>query len=345
MPIPKSSLAALILLLLIILLLLGYFADDDEPQPDFSGDYCVTIEGMLPFPMHIHQNGTHVSFTLNLTSGETIQGTGTVNGQNMNLSANTPDGMVTMELSFAADGMSFDGKYSVTGDNPQDGMVSGVRGKCEYNLPDISQINLNPSDTFVVALSELGNRVDGVAPMPGVTSGCYHNGAHVVFAQTTQTETVDIIAPLDGIISLVDECFNYADGLRDQYKIHMAYAQKQRALFELELALEPMAGRLCSDGDPDYFTAHISVTPGEQVTKGQKIGEMLMVAGHQAHIHMNSRHEGNFICPDIFNSTVIDTIDDYYNGIPDTCNGTPYGNIASGTICYAPGPGESHGDY
>jgi hypothetical protein len=344
MTMPKSLLAALILLLLIILLLLGYFADD-EPQPDFSGDYCVTIEGMLPFPMRIDHNGTNVSFTLNPTSGETIQGTGTVNGQIMNLSASMPDGMVTMALSFAADGMSFDGTYSVTGDHPQQGLVSGVRGECEYNLPDISQINQNPSDTFVVALSELGNRVDGVAPMPGTNSSCYHNGAHVVFAQTTQTETLDIVAPVDGIISLVDECFNYANGLRDQYKIHMAYAQKQGAFFELELALEPMAGRLCSDGDPDYFAPYIHVVPGEEVNKGQKIGEMVLVAGHQAHIHMNSRHQGNFICPDFFNSTVIDTIDDFYNGIPDTCNGTPFGNIATGTICYAPGAGESHGDY
>ncbi|WP_455208368.1 hypothetical protein [Kaarinaea lacus] len=342
---PKSLLAALVLIILIILLLLGYCTGNGEPQPDFSGDYCVTIEGMLPFPMRIDQTNSAVSFTLNVGSAEAIEGTGTVSGQQMNLAAPTPDGDVTITLLFAADGKSFTGTYDMTGDHPQHGILGGVRGECEIDLPDISQINAAPTDTFVVALSELGNRVDGVAPMPGTNSTCYHNGAHVVFAQTTALETVDIIAPVDGIISLVDKCFVYADGLRDQYKIHMAYAKKDGALFELEFALEPMAGLLCSSGSPDYYAPYIQVATGDHVTKGQKIGEMVLVPGHQAHIHMNSRHQGIFLCPDIFNSTVIDTIDNYYNSVPDTCNGTPYGSIATGTICYAPGPGESHGDY
>ena len=345
MKMPQSLLAALLLIILIILLLLGYCTDNGDQQPDFSGDYCVTIEEIMPFPMHIDQNGNNVSFTLNVSGGEIIQGTGTVNGQQMNLAATTAEGDVTIDLIFAIDGMSFTGTYSVTGDNPQQGTLTGVRGECEINLPDVSQINQTPTDIFVVPLSELGNLVYGVAPMPGANSGCYHNGAHVVFTQTSQLETVDIIAPVDGIVSLVDKCFTYAGGLRDQYKIHMAYAQTDGAIFELEMGLEPMAGLLCSNGNPDYFSPYILVEPGDQVTKGQKIGEMVLIAGHQAHIHMNSKHQNNFMCPDIFNNTVIDTIDDYYNGIPDTCNGTPYGSIATGTICYAPGPGESHSDY
>lgn len=342
---PKSLLAALILIILIILILLGYCTGQQEPQPDFSGDYCVTIEGMLPFPMRIDQTNGNVAFTINVGSAEAIDGTGTASGQQMNLSATTPDGDLTITLTFAADGMSFTGTYEMAGDHPQHGTLSGVRGECEIDLPDISQINTSPTDTFVVALSELGNLVAGVAPMPGSVSTCYHNGAHVVFSQTSTLETVDIIAPVDGIISLVNKCFVYAGGVRDQYKIHMAYAQKEGALFELELALEPMAGLLCSEGNPDYYAPYIQVAPGEHVTKGQKIGEMVLVPGYQAHIHMNSRHQGNFLCPDIFNSTVIDTIDNYYNSVPDTCNGTPYGSIATGTICYAPGPGESHADY
>ena len=58
--------------------------------------------------MHIEQNGTDVTFTLTV-GGETIQGTGSVSGQQMNLSAATSDGAVTMALPFAADGMSFTG--------------------------------------------------------------------------------------------------------------------------------------------------------------------------------------------------------------------------------------------
>ena len=342
---PKYLLAALLLIILIILLLLGYCTELEEPQQDFSGDYCVTIEGMLPFPMHIEQTDSNVSFTLNVGSAEAIEGTGTVSGQQMNLAATTPDGDLTISLIFATDGMSFTGNYEMTGDHPQHGTLTGVRGECAIDLPDISQINASPTNTFIVALSELGNLVDGVAPMPGANSTCYHNGAHVVFAQTSTPETVDIIAPVDGIISLVDKCFVYADGLRDQYKIHMAYAQKEGALFELELAIEPMAGLLCSSGNPDYYAPYIQVAVGEHVTKGQKIGEMLLMPGFQAHIHMNSRHQGNFLCPDIFNSSIIDTIDNYYDSVPDTCNGTPYGSIATGTICYAPGPGESHSNF
>ncbi|WP_455222730.1 hypothetical protein [Kaarinaea lacus] len=341
----KSLIAALILIILVILLLLGYFTRNGEPQPDFSGNYCVTIEGMLPFPMRIEQTDSAVTFSLRAGSGETFQGTGGVSGQQMNLAATTPDGDLTIILTFAGDGMTFSGTYEMTGDHPQHGILTGVHGTCEIDLPDISQITASPTDTFVVALSELGNLVDGVAPMPGSNSTCYHNGAHVVFAQTSELETVDIIAPVDGIISLVDKCFVYADGLRDQYKIHMAYAQKNGDLFELELAIEPMAGHLCSNGSHDYYAPYIQVAVGDNVTKGQKIGEMLLVPGFQGHIHMNSRYQGNFLCPDIFNSTIIDTIDNYYNGVPDTCNGTPYGSIASGTICYAPGPGESHSDY
>lgn len=342
---PKGFIVGLLLLILIILILLGYCAQQEEPQPDFSGNYCVTIPEMLPFPMRIEQTNSAVTFSLRAGSGETIHGTGTVSGQQMNLTATTPDGDLTITLTFAADGMSFTGTYEMTGDQPQHGTLSGVRGECAIDLPDISEINASPTDTFIVSLSELGNLVDGVAPMPGSNSTCYHNGAHVVFAQTSTPETVDIIAPVDGIISLVDKCFVYADGLRDQYKIHMAYAQKNGDLFELELAIEPMAGRLCSNGSSDYYAPHIQVSPNEHVTRGQKIGEMLLVPGFQGHIHMNSRHLGTFLCPDIFNSSVIDTIDNYYNSVPDTCNGAPYGSIAAGTICYAPGPGESHSDY
>jgi hypothetical protein len=316
-------------------------------QADYSGTYCLYLNGdIIGKPMVIDQSQSEVTFAITMDGSETLEGTGTVSGNTMTLTAEIPEGgEARINITFSEDGQGFSGTYETTGENPDQGSLTGEKGECVVDLPDISEINAAKSDTFIVPLAELGVKVQGVAPMPGLNSGCYHNGAHVVFTKTASRQTVEIIAPLDGVITLVDKCFTYADGARDQYKIHMAYAQKGGSIFELELAIEPMAGLLCRSGDPDYFSSYIFVEEGDRVVKGQTIGEMVLEPGFQAHIHCNSRYQGEFLCPDIFNADVIDYIDDYYDGIPDTCNGTPYSDIAVGTICYKPKLGESHDDY
>lgn len=214
------------------------------------------------------------------------------------------------------------------------------------NLPDITAINTSPSDTFLTSLAEFvpSGLVEGVEPMPGSNSppSCYHPGAHVVFTSSSTRQTVNIYAPLDGVITNVDKCFP-TDGIYSdqQYKIHMAYAQRDGDVFELELGMEPMAGKLC-DGDADYFSPYIFVIYGEEVHKGQLIGSMVLEPGHQAHIHFNSKYRGVFMCPDIFNSSVINQIDDHYLG---SCEGNDYSSVSVGTICYLPGSGESNGDF
>lgn len=325
----------------------GCGGDNGGGQADYSGTYCLYLNNdVIGKPMVIDQSDGEVTFAITMDGSETIEGAGTVSGNAMTLTAEIPEGgEARINITFSEDGQRFSGTYETTGENPDQGTVTGEKGECVVDLPDISEINAAKSGTFIVPLAELGGKVQGVAPMPGLNSGCYHNGAHVVFTETASRQTVDIIAPLDGVITLVDKCFTYANGARDQYKIHMAYAHKEGSIFELELAIEPMAGLLCSSGDPDYFSAYIFVEEGDRVVKGQTIGEMVLEPGFQAHIHCNSRYQGEFLCPDIFNADVIDYIDDYYGGIPDTCNGTPYSDIAVGTICYEPELGESHDDY
>jgi hypothetical protein len=182
-------------------------------------------------------------------------------------------------------------------------------------------------------------------PMPGNDSGCYHPGAHVEFPSIPSTgtrEVVDVIAPFDGVITNADKCFptegTYSN---QQYKIHMAYALRNGDVFELEIGLEPMAGNLC-DGDPDYFSPYIDVVEGQEVTKGQKLGEMVLEPGFKSHIHFNSKFQDNFMCPDFFTTNVIDQIDGYYMG---SCNADAFSAVAAGTICYMPASGESHADY
>jgi hypothetical protein len=212
-----------------------------------------------------------------------------------------------------------------------------------YNLPDVSSINANPSDTFIVPLTDFGGLVEGVMPMPGTDSGaCYHPGAHVEFPSTGTREVVDIIAPFDGVITMVVKCFP-TEGVygNQQYKIHMAYALRNGDAFLLEIGLEPMAGNLC-DGDPDYFSPYILVAEGEEVTKGQKLGEMVLEPGFKSHIHFNSKFQDTFMCPDFFTADVIDQIDDYYTG---SCNGNALSVVAAGTMCYLPAFGESNTHY
>jgi hypothetical protein len=220
------------------------------------------------------------------------------------------------------------------GDGGGDGYPAPV-----YNLPDISHINANPSDTFIVPLTDFGGLVEGVMPMPGTDSGaCYHPGAHVEFPSTSTREVVDIIAPFDGVITGVHKCYP-TEGVYDnqQYKIHMAYALRNGDVFELEIGLEPMAGNLC-DSNQDYFMPYILVAEGDEVTKGDKLGEMVLEPGFKSHIHFNSKFQGIFMCPDFFTTDVIDQIDGYYMG---SCNG----NALTGTMCYLPASGESNTHY
>lgn len=320
---------------------------------DYAGSYCVYPENTAPTTMVLTQHGTRIDFELALDP-EIVRGSGSVSDHTMRLSAKFSGGRLALTLYFAADRTQFSGRYEIEGPKPRTGTLRGHRGECVLPLPDIRAFKR--SDRFVVAPDELGTRVLGVAPMPGCCSCCYHNGAHVVFAPAASRDAVPILAPVDGIVTLVDPCFRYGDDEPlDQYKIHLAYAKKDGRVFELEFAIEPMAGVRCSDGDPDYFQPYIYVTPGQRVHRGDELGAMVRIPGFQGHIHLNSKYRGRFLCPDIFTADVIDRIDDYYGPprrcgrpdgtIPETCNGTPFSEIACGTICYRPRTGESHDDY
>jgi hypothetical protein len=264
-----------------------------------------------------------------------------INGYVKNLSYLGLIGVIALGIMTIVGTGGGDGDDGGTGDgNGGDGGGNGYPAPV-YNLPDVSNINANPSDTFIVPLTDFGGLVEGVVPMPGNDSSCYHPGAHVEFPSTGTREVVDIIAPFNGVITMVVKCFPEGVSTNQQYKIHMAYALHNGDVFELEIGLEPMAGNLC-DSNPDYFAPYILVAEGDEVTKGDKLGEMVLEPGFKSHIHFNSKFRGTFMCPDFFTLGVIDQIDDYYVG---NCGGDAFNAVATGTMCYLPASGESHAHY
>lgn len=211
-------------------------------------------------------------------------------------------------------------------------------------LPTISDFMLNQSDTFIVDTSLLGTEVEGVMPMPGSNSGCYHPGAHVDFTiPSSGTSTVDVYSPVDGVVTSVQDCY---EGVNDQYKIFIAYAKSGDDVFELLFGFEPMAGSKCQD-NPTEFTQYIFVEEGETVTKGQKIAEMISYSSDTvgSHIHFNTGFNNNFVCPDIFKQSVVNTLDDHYIDSASSCRGQSFIDIAQETLCYQPSLNESHSDY
>lgn len=211
-------------------------------------------------------------------------------------------------------------------------------------LPNISDFLLAKSDTFIVDTSLLGSEVEGVMPMPGSNSGCYHPGAHVDFTiPESGTSTVDVYSPVDGIVTSVQDCY---EGVNDQYKIFIAYAKNGEQLFEFLYGFEPMAGTKCQD-NPSEFSQYIFVEEGETVTKGQKIAEMVSYSSDTAgsHIHFNVGYDSDFVCPDIFTQNVVNTLDDYYINSASSCSGRNFIDIAQETLCYQPSLNESHQDY
>ena len=219
----------------------------------------------------------------------------------------------------------------------------------QFVLPDISAVLQNKSDIFLVKTNEIGKSVIGVTPMPGSKSGCYHGGGHVEFNETTELQAINVYAPLDGIVSHVDKCFahlGYNDNPQEHYKIHIQYAQRNNKMFELQLAFEPMAKIICSSGDnPDYFSPYIKVQKGQKVSKGQIIGQMVLIPGSRSHIHFNSLYSAylnTFMCPDIFAPIVVNELDDTFVG---DCQNQPFTTISKGSLCYNPGPLESHSEY
>lgn len=98
-----------------------------------------------------------------------------------------------------------------------------------------------------------------------------------------------------------------------------------------------MDGTPC-DTDADYYTPYIFVEEGEQVVKGQILGQMYKTAqpADGAHIHFDILNDrtNSFYCPNIFNTSIETSFASLFG--TDVCGGVQF----PATFCYQPGPGE-----
>lgn len=208
-------------------------------------------------------------------------------------------------------------------------------------LPNITDWQTNPSDQFIIGMSDLTTAVSRTSPYTGTASACVHPGAHLHFAQSvSSTKLINVYAPATGTITRVDPCM--INGAHDKYEMSIQFAKSNDRAVSFDLSLEPFAGHPCSGGvvsqDNSFFHNYILVTAGESVTKGQLVAKLYIPAGSSddTHIHFNTSVDtAGFACPNIFNSTISNAFDNYFSSTG--CAGGPY--TGSG-FCVQPGPGE-----
>jgi len=126
----KSILRALLLTLSSILLAVSLTARDGDGNggdsvTDYSGMYYTTIGHSPRWTMVINQSGNDVTFTIE-GEGKTVEGTGTVSGNTMTLTAEIAS-TVTILATFSSDEQNFFGTYNITGDNPIQGSITGTK--------------------------------------------------------------------------------------------------------------------------------------------------------------------------------------------------------------------------
>jgi hypothetical protein len=110
--------------------------DDTENtnSANYSGVYCLNLQNL---EMDLSHNDDTVNFILN--SGLLLNGRGTVNGNTVSLTANTPDAEAFSALiSFSEDRESFAGPYelkNLSGTVTMEGILMGNKGECpEYDI-------------------------------------------------------------------------------------------------------------------------------------------------------------------------------------------------------------------
>jgi hypothetical protein len=203
-----------------------------------------------------------------------------------------------------------------------------------FTLPDISSFAAEPSEQFFLDADGF-DMVSHASPFNGHGTACAHQGAHVHFRSTGSDYTVDLFSPANGIIRLVTPCFNI--GATDRYGFSLEFARDGDDLLVFNFSIEPQDGTPCAT-NMDAYRQYIFVKDGQEVVKGQVLGQMLKTAapGDGAHIHFDVQKEraGSFHCPNIFGSSVVMDFASHFG--TDTCAGTPY----PATFCYDPAPGE-----
>ena len=202
------------------------------------------------------------------------------------------------------------------------------------SLPDISSFAADPSGQFFLDADGF-DMVSHASPFNGSGTACAHQGAHVHFRSTGADYTVNVYSPASGIIRLVMPCFNI--GATDRYGFSLEFARDGDDLLVFNFSIEPQDGTPCTT-NMEAYRQYIFVKDGQEVVRGQLLGQMLKTAapGDGAHIHFDIQKErtGSFHCPNIFGPSVVMDFASHFGS--DTCAGTPY----PATFCYDPAPGE-----
>jgi len=139
-----------ILTVLLALSLTGFFSlCTAAGATDYSGRYYATVGPDPTFVLVINQAGSNATFTLEEATEVCFQGTVTVSGNTARLTSEmtgeTPL-VVTIHITFSADGQSFSGSYGLTGDNPVQGTITGATSE-----RDIYDVDLYGIPQFVAA--------------------------------------------------------------------------------------------------------------------------------------------------------------------------------------------------
>jgi len=160
------------------------------------------------------------------------------------------------------------------------------------------------------------------------TGTCAHPGAHAMFPTPG---TYNIYAPLDGIVSSIDDCASA--GSNDKYEIVLTVGHRGAVPIYFEYSLEPFGGTVCSNGSGS-FGNQILVTTGQSVKQGDLIARLTTV-GTEAHVHFNLKADGATICPEIFPSATITAFTETSNN-PTEC----VSYHTAGNLCAQPSSSE-----
>lgn len=175
------------------------------------------------------------------------------------------------------------------------------------SLPDISELQANPSDRFLVD-PEVVFRGH---PFLGEGSPAPHDGAHVHFTETykhwpkggTAPENYPpVYAVADGVIDRVD--YKSAVGDNDQYSLSLTFAKEGAETWSLDYGIEPFV----KEPSADFYRGFINVEKGQEVKKGDIIAYLYIPnpsEGAHIHFHMRRSNDDQFYPPAIFTDDVV----------------------------------------
>ena len=200
--------------------------------------------------------------------------------------------------------------------------------------PDISTFKTNPTNFFILKTEDY-KYIESTSPFMGLQTSCPHSGAHINFTRKNAPYEVEIITPVDGRISRIQNCFDL--GTHDKFDVSVEFASYKGSRVSLDYSIEPFDGLRCKT-NPAYYEKYIKVTLGQEVKAGDVIAVMPKFSSNPSsgtHIHYNLLHQGKLLCPNIFSNQVVTYMSNIY--MQGICGGVP---INQSTLCYMPGEGE-----